>query len=643
MRVSHLAAMATLVALLGAMFIAMGSASAADALKLTLRWDHDNDGSTSLAVESDNVVKAGTSFQLWAEIVDDADSDTTLTTAFNPDNDYIVSTPSGLVVREQSDAVDDIGEGMTGAKRIGDLIVPPGTPNGTFTVSVKAGTRTGSLMLDVGDVGTPIGSAEVVVGNVVQSGNNAGQFGMGEGTGADADSKTKGKAIAVTVNVKNSLGNKPNGHEVTNVILFAPAARISQDATAGGSDFAWTDDSSSSASSLEATTAGVSTNFHVWSGDERSVGVYAVVVGEGGSTTTADLTLSFTGNADVISVNAVDSPIASANGASHADVTAKDKSGSDAELPVANITKVEVVDSDGKAVKNTVATAYQGPKSGVDFDAGTEPNDISADADGDICYGTNGSTGGSSGNVTELDEGCDITSVRVVITTAEAGATPGTYSLHVTLDSKDPVSTDVIIAGKVHNVALSTEWGDHNIVTVSATVTDEDGNLFPDSDDGTTAKKNNVVFQAVGDLDLRGLGTGVDDMNKNVVTSALNEGMTMARYVAIGDSGSATIIASIDGVDGVTTVMLEGEPEEAMPEEEASVSCLSELSGFATWSCGVSADASEIFEMVSARGVSAIHLWNGSTWVRYSVVDDAMVPGSSDFMVTENDILYISN
>ena len=80
-----------------------------------------------------------------------------------------------------------------------------------------------------------------------------------------------------------------------------------------------------------------------------------------------------------------------------------------------------------------------------------------------------------------------------------------------------------------------------------------------------------------------------------------------------------------------------------MPEEEASVSCLSELSGFATWSCGVSADASEIFEMVSARGVSAIHLWNGSTWVRYSVVDDAMVPGSSDFMVTENDILYISN
>ena len=46
--------------------------------------------------------------------------------------------------------------------------------------------------------------------------------------------------------------------------------------------------------------------------------------------------------------------------------------------------------------------------------------------------------------------------------------------------------------------------------------------------------------------------------------------------------------------------------------------------------------------MVTGRGVSAIYQWIGSTWARYSVVDDAMVPGSSDLMVTEKDILYIS-
>ena len=80
-----------------------------------------------------------------------------------------------------------------------------------------------------------------------------------------------------------------------------------------------------------------------------------------------------------------------------------------------------------------------------------------------------------------------------------------------------------------------------------------------------------------------------------------------------------------------------------MPEEEASVSCLSNLSGFSTWSCGVESSAAEIFGLVSGRGASAVHLWNGSEWVRYSVVEGAMVPGSSDFMVTEDDILYISN
>ncbi len=80
-----------------------------------------------------------------------------------------------------------------------------------------------------------------------------------------------------------------------------------------------------------------------------------------------------------------------------------------------------------------------------------------------------------------------------------------------------------------------------------------------------------------------------------------------------------------------------------MPEEEASVACLSNLNGFATWACGVESSASEIFGLVSGRGATALHLWNGSAWVRYSVVDGTMVPGSSDFMVAENDILYISN
>ena len=116
----------------------------------------------------------------------------------------------------------------------------------------------------------------------------------------------------------------------------------------------------------------------------------------------------------------------------------------------------------------------------------------------------------------------------------------------------------------------------------------------------------------------------------------------MARFVVIGPGTSKISAISGDGL-AVVTVVVGGDADDAMAEEEASVSCLSSLSGFSTWSCGVETSASEIFGLVSGRGATAVHLWNGSAWVRYSVVDGTEVPGSSDFMVAENDILYISN
>ena len=210
----------------------------------------------------------------------------------------------------------------------------------------------------------------------------------------------------------------------------------------------------------------------------------------------------------------------------------------------------------------------------------------------------------------------------------------GEYTMTVTQGTKR-ASVDFTVVGMGDNLELDvsntapTTVGDN--VQVTAMVS---------SDGMPVADGTKVTFKSrdtVGDSDSVLFLT----TEETVTTKG---GEAEATFVVIGP-GSAVITAAADGdvrVEVVTSTAGAPEPE-AMPEEEASVSCLSELSGFATWSCGVSADASEIFEMVSARGVSAIHLWNGSTWVRYSVVDDAMVPGSSDFMVTENDILYISN
>ena len=210
----------------------------------------------------------------------------------------------------------------------------------------------------------------------------------------------------------------------------------------------------------------------------------------------------------------------------------------------------------------------------------------------------------------------------------------GEYTMTVTQGTKR-ASVDFTVVGMGDNLELDVSN------TAPTTVGDDVQVTAMVSSDGMpVADGTKVTFKSrdtVGDSDSVLFLT----TEETVTTKG---GEAEATFVVIGP-GSAVITAAADGdvrVEVVTSTAGAPEPE-AMPEEEASVSCLSELSGFATWSCGVSADASEIFEMVSARGVSAIHLWNGSTWVRYSVVDDAMVPGSSDFMVTENDILYISN
>ena len=118
-----------------------------------------------------------------------------------------------------------------------------------------------------------------------------------------------------------------------------------------------------------------------------------------------------------------------------------------------------------------------------------------------------------------------------------------------------------------------------------------------------------VTFTAVGALEMKTI------RNQISTTVGTKDGVATARFVVTKGSGTATIIISAG--DASTFVSLnDAVDEEAMPEEEASVACLSNLAGFATWACGVESSASEIFGLVSARGATALHLWNGSAWVR---------------------------
>ena len=626
--------MATLVALLGAMFVAMGSVSAAETIKLSLVGG----ASDARYIESDNVVKAGSNYS----IIGESTVDTTPT--WNAANSFLVGD-SGLIVRAAVDpSIAAKGAGSaTQGQVLGTLIVPSSTSAGDYLVYAKVGTETGELKVTVGEPGVGAGSAELSLDSFHldgKTGTEVGTFTCGPASGGtttgdaihvkekeseQTDTASSGAGIAATdtgvcliVNVKNTMGNKPNVPEVTRVTFITPGAATDS------SSYATT--ASGSVNAFGDADGGVSQRHTVRKEKPGTIDVYAIVFGAGGAVATSNtLTLTFTGDATSILVEDAAttlhySTVADAKGDddgddntedSSADDNARDPNGTDTTDPPTIRLQVTATDGSG----NTATVPTTGYSSTI------------KNADGDTVLSNKISVPSTA----VVDGG----QTYLVITghgTEAAKLAPGTYTIEVTNGTRKD-SAMFVVSGGAGMISLevdseTVEVG--QVVKVTAEVSDADGNAVIDNTE--------VTFEVAGALDLKLLGA-----TNGMVTGKTKAGSASARALVSKGTGSASFVVSVGSIYETITVSTMAEEEEAMPEEEASVSCLSELSGFATWSCGVSADASEIFAMVSARGVSAIHLWNGSTWVRYSVVDDAMVPGSSDFMVTENDILYISN
>ncbi len=223
--------------------------------------------------------------------------------------------------------------------------------------------------------------------------------------------------------------------------------------------------------------------------------------------------------------------------------------------------------------------------------------------------------------------------IDAAITSALAA---GTYTLEVTSGTLK-ASTTFMVVGAADSVELTldpataTEIGQG--VAASVMVTDADGNAVAD---GTMVTFG--VSDLVGDDDAVAV---LDD------TSALTVGGRASTTLTVVGAGRAVARATVS--DDATPeravevlISTAGAPA-AAAAEAVSLDCLSALIGFVTWTCDAASTASEAFGLVSGRAATSIHLWNGTAWVLYSVVDGTVVPGSSDFAVGENDILYISN
>ena len=507
------------------------------------------------------------------------------------------------------------------------VTIPEGTPEGEYTISARiiwdtddAGDQRGmnsdgtdnddeimvvTRMFTVGDAGDTVGSVKLALGN--QKEDNP-LTTVNERKAESGAAPAEGGDIWLKASVMTSIDGPTNKPDIKSITFIAPGAELEvyDDGTfsggvlvdakgkllEGGGGAAAPDELGDGTNSVQITGSDVENA--VWvkvtKDDEKPgmVDIYALVVGDGSSATSETVTLTFTGSGTVLVLG--DAAPATVGEMTEFSVEAEDANGNEAKI---NQLAFTVADADGEAVSGTHVKVTQG----------------------------------NTGDSTEKASDDDPNEIAGIVTIGPK-AEPGVYTITVTLAgvAASATTTEITVTGKAANVELeasATEVELNDIVTATATITDKSGALVAD---GTK-----VTWGTFGALKLTLIGGATET----------KDGEAKASFGVSSGSGGAQITA-ISG-DGVGSIAVSAAAEEDAMPEEASVSCLSELSGFATWSCGVEADASEIFDMVSGRGVTALHLWNGSTWVRYSVVDGAMVPGSSDFMVTENDILYISN
>ncbi len=520
----------------------------------------------------------------------------------------------------------------------GTLVVPTGVPDGDYTITARLRTpdnRNTSLditspeehewlyweaetTITIGDPGTNVSAAELALGSepLEATVNGAPLYVFdnpltsADETRAETDSAAAdGGAIWVELTVNNSLGNLANGGGLTSVSAIGAGGRFTIYPEAAGTPFYSVSgrpsrtaivDSTGENSAVANPTDSVPLTGKMWIKVEKTdkkpgpVTLYAVVIGDDGSATSNSITLNFTGAPDSIALAESASSLRSVN-------LIED------DAAVKDTIKLELTAQD--AGGGVVAPDLSGYSLRV-----TGPDDKPVSA-----------TNISRSQPAKGTDGKYYITLTNESGTAAAPLAPGAYTLSA---KKGDLEAEVgfAVAGPTSSVVLNSESdsaGALEVITVTATLTDKDGNAVSDGTDITISASDASILAPVG-----------------VAATATKDGAASSKFAVVG-TGRTIVTGESHGV--VDVIVFDNSASGAAATSAVGLSCLSAHSGFATYSCDADTTAAELFALVSSRGATAIHLWNGDAWVRYSVVDGEQVPGSSDFQVITNDVLYISN
>ncbi len=217
--------------------------------------------------------------------------------------------------------------------------------------------------------------------------------------------------------------------------------------------------------------------------------------------------------------------------------------------------------------------------------------------------------------------------IEIDVDASAAAALPrGEYTIEARVDRQTWSQTFRVASGP-RSITLSPPTEDVVVekqITVSATVTDADGEPVSD---GTA-----VTFAE------RSIGTGTVLILTSGSVQRTVDGRASVRLLVVGP-GLAYVTASAGDIADARAIQARALGVSDMPPEGRMTSTVP--NDFSVWLLPNTILASQL--LPDLESVRSILRWIDGTWLRYAVVGGRLVPGSTDFTVPEGAVLWLAN
>ena len=492
------------------------------------------------------------------------------------------------------------------------ITIPAGTPDGTFTIS-------GSVNVD-GGAAAYTASLVVTIGTVDEVAEVAFDF-AADSDGAEYPSivplndpdmpAERGKTV-LQLAVLNENGTASAAGNIASVLITTTSGTLRLampmgSGCTGGSGLACQVD----VDDLDATNSDAIQVELTHPGQSGTATVSARVLSLAGASFAPDpLEIIFSGGPETYTISEPATSLLNVATTDEGDdrdvltlsITAEDKSGNRAVVPTTpSDYTVRFKDPDGKTAANVTARVK------IDRDENDAPK---LDMDDDEVL---------------IKDAAGNPQVEIIVgdPAADALAT-GDYTLEVRIGSKTATQTINVSAGAAA-VALSLDGAAEigQRVTVTAAITDADGAAVAD---GTPVTFTEGSAQATPAL------VRVSAQTKTT------DGAASAVYLVVASGTAFVTVGSGDSASDVLLIQTAQPTPEAVPPAESLSSTAA--NSYSSYMGAAAATASEL--LAGLEGLNGILLWDGSAWLRYSVVDGREVPGSVNFEITMGAILWLS-